>query len=327
MLARRLECRGDPLPLPLLRGHYYTPPAGPNPSQTPTRPGYPMTTLQLPHHPRSFLSYLDPFAMLRSLWSHRELTTQLASRNISVHYKGQALGALWSLLDPLMLLAIYTFVFGLVFHRSGKFNAEGGIAGFALHLFAGIIVFGMFRETVGPSPMLIINQRNFVKKVVYPLETLPISQLLASLFNVGVGLVVWVIGYVIFIDSHTPSPMLLMLPIVILPVALLALGCSWILASLGVFLRDLRNPVGSVIQMLFFMSAIFYDIGDVPAKFRPLIALNPLAQLIQACRDVMFGHQMPRWDVWGMILAFSIVLCVVGYAFFMKSRRAFADVI
>lgn len=287
-----------------------------------------MTTIDFTEQPRSFASYLDPVAMLRSLWANRELTVQFAARNIKGRYKGQAFGALWALLDPLMLLAIYTFVFGVIFHRgSADSDAEGGMAGYALRVFAGIIVFAVFRETVGPSPTLIIGHRNFVKKVVYPLETLPISQLLVALFNLGVGLIVWTIGFVIFSPTHIPSPTLLLLPVVVLPVMLMGLGLSWFLASLGVFLRDLRSPVASILQMMFFMSAIFYSISDVPESFRPAIAVNPMAQMVEAAREVMFGYQQPNWAIWGVTLAGGATLCVFGYAFFMKSRRAFADVV
>ena len=288
-----------------------------------------MATLQLTNQPHSFARSLDPVRMIRSLWSHRELTGQYAARRIRTRYKGQALGSVWSLLDPLMTLAIYTFVFGIIFRRgqAGGPHADGGIARYALEVFAGILVFTLFRETVGPSPMLIVQQRNFVKKVVYPLETFPVSQVLVSLFNFGVGVLVWLVGYCVFSETHVPSARLLLLPVVVLPVALLALGLSWLLSALGVFLRDLQSPVGSLLQMLFFMSAIFYRIEDVPEPFRIAIALNPFAQAVTAARAVMFGDGWPRWDIWGFTLAGGVVVCVVGYAFFMKSRRAFADVI
>lgn len=287
-----------------------------------------MTTLPISHQPRPFVSYLDPIRMLRSLWGHRELTLQFAARKIQQQYKGQALGIAWSILDPLLLLATYTFVFGIVFQgKAGDQHAEGGIARYALEVFSGVLVFTLFRETVGPAPMLVINQRNFVKKVVYPLETLPISQLLVTLFNTCVGLTVWIIGYSIFSSAHVPSPRLLLMPVVILPVVLIALGLSWILSSLGVFLRDLRTPVQSVMQMLFFMSAIFYTLDRVPQPYRSIIALNPLAQMIEDSRNVMFGRGWPNWIHWEVSLVAGVLLCVVGYAFFMKSKRAFADVI
>lgn len=298
-----------------------------------------MATFQLTNQPRSALAALNPLAAIRSLWSHRELTSQFASRHIQAKYKGQALGLFWALIDPLMLLAIYTFVFGFIFNRASGAGgaagdgASGGIARYALEVFAGILVFTIFRETVGPSPTLIVSQPNFVKKVVYPLETFPVSQVLVALFNFAVGMVIWVIGYSIFSESHIPSPGLLLLPIVILPVAVLGLGLSWFLSSLGVFLRDLQTPVSNILQMLFFMSAIFYRIEDVPPPFRIVIQLNPFAQSVTAARAVMFGEGELWWGswwalgAWGATLGVGLVLCVCGYAFFMKSRKAFADVI
>ncbi len=288
-----------------------------------------MATLQLTNQPRSTLAYLNPIGAIRALWSYRELTWQFANRQIQARYKGQVLGIFWSLLDPLMTLAIYTFVFGFIFQRASAVGegASGGMARYALEVFAGILVFTIFRETVGPAPTLIVSQPNFVKKVVYPLETFPVSQVLVALFNFAVGMVIWVIGYCIFSESHIPSPRLLLLPVVVLPVALLGLGLSWFLASLGVFLRDLQAPISNLLQMLFFMSAIFYRIEDVPEPFRIIIEINPFAQAVTSARAVMFGDAWPAWGPWGATLAAGVVLCVCGYAFFMKSRKAFADVI
>ena len=281
------------------------------------------------NEPRSIWHYLDPVAMVRSLWSHRHLTLQFASRNIQTIYKGQALGLVWALLDPLVTLAIYTFVFGVIFHRGQATDpaAVGGLAGYALSVYAGILVFGIFQQTVGASPTLIVNQPNFVKKVVCPLETFPVTQLLVALWNFTVGLIVWLVGYAIFDPSHLPNLRMLMLPIVILPVALLGLGLSWFLSSLGVFIRDLRNPVANILHMMFFLTPIFYTLDSIPKKFRGVIALNPLASLLESSRAVMFATGWPDWKLWGITLIASIVLCVFGYAFFMKSRRAFADVI
>lgn len=288
-----------------------------------------MGELQLTHESRSLLWYLDPVRQVRSLWGHRSLTCQFAGRTIRSKYKGQALGIAWSLIDPLVTLAIYTFVFGVIFHRASRDgpDASGGIARYALEVFAGILVFGVFRETVGAAPMLIVGQRNFVKKVVYPLETFPVSQLLVSVFNLGTGLVVWLAGDIVFSQSHIPSPRMLLLPVVVLPVALLSLGIAWFLASLGVFIRDLRNPVNNILHMLFFLSAIFYRAEQVPERYRVLININPLAQSIAAAREVMFGEGWPDWTVWSITTVAGLVLCVLGHAFFMKSRSAFADVI
>jgi len=279
--------------------------------------------------PARAASHLDPVAMVRSLWRHRGLTWQFAARRIQARYKGQAFGIGWSIADPLVTLGIYTFVFGVILQRAahGGAGASGGIARFALEVFAGILVFNVFRDAVGAAPTLVVGQPNFVKKVVYPLETLPVSQMIASLFNLLTGVAVWLIGYVIFSENHLPSPGVLLLPLVVLPVAMLALGVSWVLASLGVFLRDLRNPVGSVLHMLFFLSAIFYRIEDVPEGYRWMIAVNPLAQSVEAARAVMFGDGWPDWAWWGGTLGAGAAACVLGYAFFMKSRKAFADVI
>lgn len=278
--------------------------------------------------PSSARPALGPTAMLRSLWKHRELTAQLAARQVRARYKDQALGLAWALLDPLVTLAIFTLVFGVIFQRAGQGDpSRGGIARYALDVYAGLLVFALFRDTVAAAPTLITSQRSFVKKVVYPLETIPVSQLLVSAFNLAVGLGVWLLGYIIFSQTHIPGPRLLLLPIVVLPVALLALGLSWILAALGVFLRDLRNPVASILQMLFFLSAIFYRVEDVPEPWRRAIEWNPLAQVVTSARGVMFAEGWPAWGSWALTLGAGLLACIAGHAFFMKSRKAFADVI
>ncbi len=295
-----------------------------------------MTTFQpashatiISHAPRSFFSWLNPVAMLTSLWRTRQFTLKFTARKIQTLYKGQVLGLFWALTTPLITLAIYTFVFGVIFHRgkSADAGANGGLAGYALRVYAGILVFGIFRETVGAAPVLIVSQANFVKKVVCPLETFPLSQLLYALWNFAVGLLVWLIGYLIFDPSHMPHLRMLLLPIVILPVALLALGLAWFLASLGVFIRDLRNPVGNILHMLFFLTPIFYTLESIPPKFRHVIAINPLASIVESSRAVMFATGWPNWTLWTVTLISGFILCVLGYAFFMKSRKAFADVI
>lgn len=289
-----------------------------------------MTTATLTDPPRSFAHHLDPVGMARTLWRHRELTWQFAARRVRGRYKGQVLGVAWSVLDPLVTLAIYTFVFGVIFGaRRMVSGAEAPIpiGEFALRLYAGILVFNLFRETVGSAPTLVVSQPNLVKKVVYPLETLPVSQLLAAGFSLAVGLVVWLAGFAALDPQRVPDARILLLPVVVLPIALLALGLSWILASLGVFLRDLRNPVQSVLHMLFFLTPIFYRLEDVPEPYRSVIAINPLAQLVESARAVMMGTGWPAWGPWAGSLALGAALCLLGYAFFAKSRRAFADVI
>lgn len=275
---------------------------------------------------RFFRAYLNPAGMVRNLWSHRELAWQLAKRDIQGRYRATYLGLLWSVLTPLVLLVIYTFVFAVVFEaRWSDSGMPESRAEFALTMFCGMLLFTLFSDVVNRAPSMVVHNSNYVKKVVFPLETFVISGLLAALFNLLVGAVVWLVG-VVFLRGMPPWT-IVWFPLVLLPVCLTTLGISWILASLGVFIRDLNYLVALATQVLFFITPIFYSIERVKYPFRRLLELNPLSHCVEDARRVMMYGQAPEWGWWAATLASSALLALLGYGFFMKSRRAFADVI
>jgi lipopolysaccharide transport system permease protein len=193
-------------------------------------------------------------------------------------------------------------------------------------MFCGILLYNVFAEVVTRAPGMVVGNPNYVKKLVFPVEVFVVAGLISALVNLLLGVGVWLIGWTI-LKAALPHWTLIYVPLVVLPVVLMTLGIGWTLASLGVFLRDVGHAVLLAVQMLFFLTPIFYRLDAVPQPWRTIIALNPLAHAVEDMRGVMMFGQPPRWLWWGVAVAASAVLAVVGYAFFMKSRRAFADVL
>jgi lipopolysaccharide transport system permease protein len=262
---------------------------------------------------------------LNFIVSHRGLIAQLARREISGRYRGTYLGIFWSLINPLIMLAVYTLVFGGIFN--GKFTQTGKetAVDFALGLFCGMNLFNFFVEVVSRSPGLILSNPNFVKKVVFPLEILPLVAVLAALFHLVIATVPLVIGLLI-VHGTVPWGMLLLIPILI-PLVLGTLGASWLLAALGVFIRDLQAAVGPAVTILMFLSCIFYPLSAVPQTLQPFIQLNPMADLIQSARDAVMLNVIPDWKIWIGLSAVGLILFVFGLWVFRSCRGAFADTI
>jgi lipopolysaccharide transport system permease protein len=257
--------------------------------------------------------------------SHRGLISQLARREISGRYRGTYLGIFWSLINPLIMLAVYTLVFGTIFN--GRFTQSGKETAidFALGLFCGMNLFNFFVEVVSRSPSLILSNPNFVKKVVFPLEILPVVAVLAALFHLAIATIPLILGLLI-VHGSVPWGALLLVPIVV-PLILATLGTSWLLAALGVFVRDLQAAVTPAITILMFLSCIFYPLTAVPQTLRPFIELNPMADLIQSGRDAVMLNAIPDWKVWIGLFGSGIILYGLGLWVFRSCRSAFADTI
>jgi lipopolysaccharide transport system permease protein len=273
-----------------------------------------------------FRALLSPARMVRDLWTQRELTLRIAQRDIVGRYRNSWLGLLWSIISPLALLAIYTFVFSIVLNiRWGDDGVESR-GEFALTLFSGLLVFNLFAEVVNRAPTLVVDNAQYVKKVVFPLEVLVVAGVLTALFNFGVGLLVWLSGWGLIMQSW-PHETFVWLPLVLVPVVLTTAGLSWFLASLGVFVRDVRHAVILATQVLFFATPIFYSLERVPLPYRDWMLLNPLTQAVENARDVMMYGQAPAWAQVLLYTVIAAAAALVGYAFFAKSKRAFSDVI
>lgn len=273
----------------------------------------------------SLLGRVSPVAMARNLWRFRALTLQFTRREIEGRYRGSFLGLLWSFITPLVLLLVYTFVFGVIFQSRWPEARSGDLNEFAVIIFAGLLTFNLFSEVVTRAPSLVVSVPNYVKKVVFPLEILPVAALGAALFHAGVSLL-------ILLGAHLLSGgvlhwTLLLLPVVLLPLLLLALGIAWFLASLGVYIRDIGNAIGLVVQVLFFLSPIFYTAESVPEPFRSILLLNPLSPVIEHVRRVTLWGELPAWSALSAGIIGGAAVMLAGYAWFRQTSKGFADVL
>jgi lipopolysaccharide transport system permease protein len=266
----------------------------------------------------------SPKQMLGSAWTHRGLINALVRREVVGRYRGSAMGILWSFFNPVLMLVIYTFVFSVVFKARWSGGSDSKTE-FALVLFSGLIVFNLFAECVTRAPSLILSNVNYVKKVVFPLEILPLVSIGSAMFHALISLAVWMFAYLSLFGP--PHVTVLMLPLVILPLLLFVMGLSWALASLGVYLRDVAQIMSIVTTILMFLSPIFYNTSALPPDYQMLLQLNPLTPVIEQVRDVLFWGKMPDLRFLAMYLLGAAVVACLGFAWFQKTRKGFADVL
>ncbi|MGZ5069874.1 MAG: ABC transporter permease [Methylobacter sp.] len=252
------------------------------------------------------------------------LILQMVRREIIGRYRGSFLGLLWSFVNPILMLTIYTFVFGFVFKaRWGQDSMDK--YEFALVLFTGLIAFNLFAECVSRAPGLILSNINFVKKVIFPLEILPWVALGSALFHAAISLAVLLIFLAVL--GHGFSWTMLWLPVVALPFLLLIMGLSWLLASLGVFIRDIGQIVSMTLTVLMFMSPIFYPLSSLPETVRCYLFLNPLTFIVEQVRNILLWGQQPNWEHLAIYSLTSIAVAWFGLLWFEKTRKGFADVL
>lgn len=266
----------------------------------------------------------SPKEMVASLWRNRSLVKTLVQREVIGRYRGSVFGILWSFFNPVFMLLVYTFVFSVVFKARWSGGSDSKTE-FALVLFAGLIVFNLFAECFNRAPSLILANVNYVKKVVFPLEILPWVSLGSALFHSLISLGVWLTAYLIFFG--VPHITILLMPLVILPLLLLIMGFTWGLASLGVYLRDVAQLIGMATTVLMFLSPIFYPITALPEKYQHLLLLNPLTPAIEYARDVLFWGKLPDMTILLVYLVGATFIAWLGFAWFQKTRKGFADVL
>ncbi|HET7546254.1 MAG TPA: ABC transporter permease [Usitatibacter sp.] len=267
---------------------------------------------------------ISPRAFLASAWTHRGLIAALTRREVVGRYHGSMLGLAWSFFNPLLMLAVYTFVFSEVL----KVRWTGGVAesrtDFAIILFAGLIVFGIFAECVNRAPTLVLSNPNYVKKVVFPLEILPWVALGSALFHAVVSLAALLLVELWYRQSVPWTAFAF--PLMLVPLLLFAMGLAWLLASLGVFLRDVGQVIGVLTTVLMFVSPIFYPEASLAPKYREWLQWNPLTFVIEESRNALIFGLAPDWAQWAWLLAASLAVAWAGFAWFQKTRRGFADV-
>lgn len=258
-------------------------------------------------------------------WSQHTLIWQFARREVLQRNKGSLLGIGWSLLTPLMMLAVYTFVFVGVMRASWPGSETGGGTEFALQIFAGLTIFNLFAELASRAPRLILEQPNLVKKVVFPLELLPWITLSAGLFHAGISFLV-LAGVTLLVRGALPVTAIT-LPLVILPLLPVLLGLAWILASLGVFVRDIAPAMGLFVSFAMFLSPIFYPASALPPTIEGLMMFNPLALIIENTRRVILQGLWPEWGALALYSAVAVIFSLIAAKFFDATRKGFADVI
>ena len=262
---------------------------------------------------------LNPLRIWSDVWQHRYLLGQLIKRDVLLRYRGAMFGVAWIFLSPLFMLVIFAFVFGQIFQARWPQQASG--QPFWLLLYGGLITFNIFAETVSKAPAAVRGYPSYVKKLIFPVHILPVVPL-------GAALVHGAFNYLILLAALAWTGSLhgqvLLFPLMLLPVLLLALGLSWFVAAWGVFIKDMTQIVPMFLQMLMFLSPVFYPVSAVPTALRPIYQFNPLGAVIETTRSAVTGQPI-EWGAWGVAFGFCLGVAILGYAFFQHSREEFAD--
>jgi lipopolysaccharide transport system permease protein len=273
---------------------------------------------------RKLLPLVDVTRLPRELWRNRSLLWQMTKRNIEQRYRGSMLGLLWSFVQPLMMLVVYTFVFSVVLKAKWGVSATEGKGAFAVIMFCGMTIFNLFSESlIGCSSVIVTNQ-NLVKKVIFPLEILPMTCVFTT-YVLGLAWFILLFLGAYFILGFVGWTMLL-IPVVMLPVMIFTSGVSYLVAALGVFVRDTQYVIGVLLQILFFATPIFYPVTAVPENLRWVLIWNPLTVFITQARNVFLYGKMPDWAFLGLATLVSVVVLQLGVFFFTRTKRGFADV-
>ena len=248
----------------------------------------------------------------------------MAKREVTGRYRGSMLGMVWSFVNPLLMLGLYTFFFRFIFNAKWP-EVGDSTADYAIMLFAGLIVHGMAAEIMSRSTGLIVGNVNLVKKVLFPVEVLPWVVLVSALFHTVISFIV--LMCFLLLSGGALHWSLLLLPMVLLPMALLFLGVAWFLSALGVYLRDVDQVMGSVVTLLLFTSTVFFSIDNAPAGIRPILLLNPITEIINSVRKVVVYGVSPDWFNLSVYSFIALIFLQCGYQFFKKTRDGFADVL
>jgi lipopolysaccharide transport system permease protein len=271
---------------------------------------------------------VDPLRMLAGLWTRRELIGQFTQRNIELRHRGSRLGAFWALINPLSMLVLYYVIFGVIYDtRFHVLEGERAID-VILAMFLGLALFHAFSETLSWAPTVITSNPNFVKKVVFPLEILPVAQIGAAAFHLAVGLALVLIGSVF--GTAGLSLHVLWLPVLVLPLLMLSLGTAWVLAAVGVFVRDIGQLSAFAVTVLLFASAVMFPAELIQQRSQALwhvLRLNPLLQIVDLSRRAVLWHQPMEFEKLAYVYGFAFVVFVVGAVFFALLRRSFAEAI
>ena len=265
-------------------------------------------------------------AVWRPLWElprRIDLIWSLTKRELAARYKGSVLGILWAILTPIVMIVIFTIIFAGIFHA--KFGASDSQWDFALYLFCGLLPWNAFQEALTSSSNAVVSRANLVKRVVFPLEALPVAQTLAAILNQLFGTIALLLAIIVI--RHRVHATLVYLPVLLIPQFIATLGGAWLLASLGVFIRDIVQGTTLVLMAWMYLTPIIYPESIVPDAYRAIVRLNPFSALIRSYRRVFLEGVAPDWVGLAYFLAFAFVAFLIGYWWFARSRKNFADVV
>ncbi len=275
---------------------------------------------------RKLLRLFDITLLPRSVWQHRSLLRQLITRNIAQKYKGAVLGFFWNFIQPLLMLCVYSFVFCFVFKvREWGDTGINTPGAYPVIMFCGIAAYNLFSEGVNTSCGLVVNNPNYVKKVIFPLDILIVGQVLSG-FATGIlwFLLVLAGAVAVFHEIHWT---VLLLPVVLLPLFFITLGVGFFVSSLQVFLKDTRYVVTVLLQMLFYMTPIFYSLDRIPERYHQFLRLNPLTSIVTELRNIFLFGKLPDWADLGVAYLLSLIILQLGYFWFKRTKGGFADVL
>lgn len=262
-------------------------------------------------------------AFFRSVLEHRELILRLAGREVGSRFRGSMLGLAWAVLTPLLTAAAFTFVFAGVFQS--RWGGSGAPTEFALMMMTGLMVHGIFAEAVGRAPTLVLQNANYVTKVVFPLEALPVVSVLSTLVNAAILAAIIALGALLFRGAVPWTAVFL--PVVLLPYLVFILALSLFLAAAGVFLRDISQVTSLAVMLAMFLTPIFYPLSAVPGAFQVAMRLNPLTSIVEQSRTVLLHGGLPDF----LSLALYLLCALLSLAFavwvFQRLRPGFADVL
>jgi lipopolysaccharide transport system permease protein len=268
--------------------------------------------------------FSSPLGMVLAIVQNRALIFSLVERQVHGRYRGSFMDSSWPFLNPLIMLAIYTFIFSVVFKVRWNFGTDSKLE-FALVLYLGLIIYNIFSECINAAPTIILVNANYVKRVVFPLEILPLVSLGATLFYALISLVIWLFVYIVAVGL--PPPTIIFFPLLVIPFSLFTLGVCWFLAALGVYVRDISQVVSILTSALMFLSPVFYPLDSIPASYQFLFRLNPLTPVIEQMRNIFMWGVLPSWKFLVLFFLGSFVIAWLGFAIFQKLRKGFADVI
>lgn len=260
---------------------------------------------------------------VRVIGQNRRLISSMVRRDILARYRGSFIDKFWTILNPLLLMATYFFVFGVVLQS--RFGEDASRTGFALYFLAGMLPWLPFAEAAGRAPNAMLEHRTFIKKVVFPVEIVTVAQTLSALVTQAFALAIFVIA--LFIARGDFATNIFYLPAYLVPQVLFTLGVTWFLAATGVFVRDLAQIIGFLLTLLFFITPICYPEASLPREVAPLLTKSPIYKLVQGYREILLDNQAPQWSIVWPLWALSLAVAVLGYAWYRKLRPGFADVL